>query len=339
MTRFLVRSFLSVTLIAVLISSATAGSKEDDARQLLQKSFQQADIWTEGPLQLVANVKLPRPKKPAVELTYTISWAGPDKWRAEWSGGNYSRIIVASNGKMYRYSSTEIPPLPILQFERGLGALNGHAFGGPWGGTPKLTDAKVEISGEKFGTKNADCLSVKGQAGELCVDRSSGRVITYHPDASLFEYSDYATVGSAAFPRTVRQLADKDVLEEGAVTITLGATVSESLFVPPANAITGDFPVCGSNAMTFEGAILDKKVMPEYPQSAREARHQGTVWLYAVVGKDGAIQSLKPMAGALADLEASAMKAVKDWKYSPYVRCGQPVQYETVISVIYSLER
>lgn len=337
MKRVLFRSLLLLALIALLVSSAFAGTKDDDARQLLQRSFLQSDIWTQGPLQLAVNVRLPRPKKPAVELTYTISWAGPDKWRAEWSGGGYSRIIVASNGKLYRYSSTEIPPLPILQFERGFGALNGHGFGGPLAAAPNLTDAKVEVSGEKFGTKNADCLKVKGRLGELCVDRSSARAVAWHLETSLFDYSDYAAVGSAAFPRTIRQLAGKDVLEEGAITITLGVTLPESLFVPPADAIASDFPACGGNAMTFEGATLEKRLIPEYPQIAVQARHQGTVLLYAVVGKDGSIQSLKSMAGGVPELEASAIKAVKDWKYSPYLHCGQPVEYETIISVNYSL--
>ena len=104
-------------------------NQRDAARDLLLKSYNQADIWRE-PVQLVAKVKLPRPKGQDINLQYKVWWTGPDKWRAEWSGANYSRVIVVNDGKQYRFSSAAVPPLPVLQFERALGALTGGGIGG-----------------------------------------------------------------------------------------------------------------------------------------------------------------------------------------------------------------
>ena len=33
--------------------------------------------------------------------------------------------------------------------------------------------------------------------------------------------------------------------------------------------------------------------MPEYPQNAKAAHHQGNVLLYAIVGKDGSVESVQ----------------------------------------------
>jgi len=125
------KKLFSTWMAFLLISPVlVAGAKEDAARDLLRKSFQQANIWTQGPVQLVATVRLPRPNAQDISLVYTISWAKPDKWRAEWSGAGYSRVIVVNDGKLYRFSSSPAPPLPVLEFEGALGALTGHGMGG-----------------------------------------------------------------------------------------------------------------------------------------------------------------------------------------------------------------
>ena len=45
-----------VALLALLSAGVFGGSKEVAARDLVAKSFQQTNLWTDGPVKLVANV-------------------------------------------------------------------------------------------------------------------------------------------------------------------------------------------------------------------------------------------------------------------------------------------
>ena len=82
--------------------------------------------------------------------------------------------------------------------------------------------------------------------------------------------------------------------------------------------------------------LLIHKVQPQYPPLARQARVQGTVVLQAVIGKDGTIQNLHVVSGHPM-LTASALEAVKQFRYKPYFLNGEPVEVETTINVIFTL--
>lgn len=75
-----------------------------------------------------------------------------------------------------------------------------------------------------------------------------------------------------------------------------------------------------------------KKVPPKYPQEARRNFIQGTVMLEAVIAKDGSITNLRVMSGNPL-LAASALDAVKKWRYRPYMLNGEPVDVETTIKI------
>jgi len=85
------------------------------------------------------------------------------------------------------------------------------------------------------------------------------------------------------------------------------------------------------------GNILNK-VTPKYPREAKEEKIQGTVLLNAVIGKGGAIESLTVVSGPR-ELQQSALDAVSQWTYKPYLLNGDPVEVKTTISVIYSLSK
>lgn len=336
--RTIIRIGLCLALVSFLHTITTAEDKENVARKLLEKSYQQANIWAQRPIQFVADVTLPQGKKSALQLTYKVSWAGPSRWRAEWSGSGYSRVVIVNDGKMFRFSSEPVPPLPVLEFERGLGALTGHGFSGPVAAIPSLNGVKVEIFERKSGKSRAECFSVKNTPGQICVDTTSAQALAWNGDGSRFEYSDYVPVGSSNFfPTTVRQIAGNETLLDVRVSVTTPADLPDTLFAAPVNATMTEYPTCTRGSGTLQGSTLEKRVMPGYPQNAKAAHHQGNVLLYAIVGKDGSVEMLKPIVATWPELQTAAMNAVKDWKYSPYLVCDQPVEMEMLISVNYSL--
>jgi periplasmic protein TonB len=76
---------------------------------------------------------------------------------------------------------------------------------------------------------------------------------------------------------------------------------------------------------------------PPYPPLARAARVQGDVVLTALINANGEIQNLQLVSGHPM-LVPAAMAAVKTWRYKPYLLNGQPVEVETTITVIFSLQ-
>jgi protein TonB len=82
--------------------------------------------------------------------------------------------------------------------------------------------------------------------------------------------------------------------------------------------------------------LLIKRVQPNYPPLARQARIQGQVVLQAEISKEGAIQNLQLISGHPM-LAPAAIEAVKQWRYKPYLLNGEPVAVDTQVVVNFTL--
>ena len=85
-------------------------------------------------------------------------------------------------------------------------------------------------------------------------------------------------------------------------------------------------------------ASLINKVSPAYPPLARQTRFSGTVRLHAIISKSGTVQQLEVISGHPLLVQA-ALDAVKQWKYRPTTLNGEPVEVDTTIDVIFSLNQ
>ena len=84
--------------------------------------------------------------------------------------------------------------------------------------------------------------------------------------------------------------------------------------------------------------LLLRKTMPVYPPIATAARIEGTVILQATIARNGTIENLRVASGPVM-LQRSAMDAVKNWVYRPYLLNGEPVEVETTVNVVFMLGR
>jgi protein TonB len=83
--------------------------------------------------------------------------------------------------------------------------------------------------------------------------------------------------------------------------------------------------------------MLLHRVEPIYPPLPKQIHREGQVVLHAIISTDGTIQSLQVVSGDALFLQ-SATDAVSQWRYRPTVLNGQPVEIETYITVIYTLQ-
>jgi protein TonB len=88
----------------------------------------------------------------------------------------------------------------------------------------------------------------------------------------------------------------------------------------------------------LEPAMLIRRIEPVYPILAKQTGRAGRVELHAIIATDGTIQSLQVVDGD-ALFVRSALDAVSQWRYRPTLLNGQPVEIDTHITVIYSLQR
>jgi len=129
-----------------------------------------------------------------------------------------------------------------------------------------------------------------------------------------------------------------------AVMLKLGA-VNERVQVTPGNSATPVERSADGKVQrirlggTVEAAQLVTKVTPVYPESAKSAKVQGTVVLHAVISMDGRPLSLRVMNSQIDPaLAKSAVEAVSQWRYTPTLLNGDPIEVDTTIQVNYSLQ-
>jgi len=130
---------------------------------------------------------------------------------------------------------------------------------------------------------------------------------------------------------SIRALPQRNAAESARST---GQNNGEAKVVPSMPVIVRPASVKVSSGVS--AGLLLKKVVPIYPADARAAHIQGTVVLRAEISKEGDIADLELVDGPI-ELAGSAVAAVRQWKYKPYLLLGQPVTVDTQIQVNYQL--
>ncbi len=71
---------------------------------------------------------------------------------------------------------------------------------------------------------------------------------------------------------------------------------------------------------------------PSYPRLASLTHLQGQVVMQAIISKGGTVESLRVLKGHFL-LRSAATKAVRTWRFRPYLIAGTPVEVATIVSV------
>jgi TonB family protein len=135
------------------------------------------------------------------------------------------------------------------------------------------------------------------------------------PDVSLFEVpADYKLVNETGISSNASSADTSGVLRDPAAPRPMRLRV-------------------GGNV---QRAKIITRVQPEYPEEARRNRIQGTVRLHLTLQKDGTVEQLEVVSGHPL-LQQSALDAARQWRYQPTLLNGLPVEIDTTVDVIYTL--
>jgi TonB family protein len=81
------------------------------------------------------------------------------------------------------------------------------------------------------------------------------------------------------------------------------------------------------------GPLPVHTIDPKYPPETMNEHIEGEVVLYAIIRKDGSVDSVQLVRSLDPRLDKAAMEALTHWKFRPGARAGEPVDIEAVIHV------
>jgi TonB family protein len=84
-----------------------------------------------------------------------------------------------------------------------------------------------------------------------------------------------------------------------------------------------------------------KKVTPTYPGKAKKDKNtiDGDVELDVIIGTNGTPKQVDVKKSLREDYDESAVDAVQQWVWQPFLLNGEPIDVETTITVTYSIKK
>ncbi len=169
------------------------------------------------------------------------------------------------------------------------------------------------------------------------------------PEARDIVVTPRASSGSRALP--VRTTADNGPrIEATGPVIALRETPPDERRAAPAGS---EFPkpfvaelaeresrhaTAAQTPLTFNAAYLSNPA-PRYPDAARRSGEQGTVTLRVRVTRDGVASEVAvAKSSGSPHLDATALEAVKAWRFTPARRGGEAIESWMLVPIVFRLE-
>ena len=298
------------------------------------------------PWHLKASYEIYGPdSKPQAQGTYEHWWASPKVYRNTWRrpGATHTDWHTADDKHAYRGEGV----LDYFEY-----ALQSSLLS-PLPDQSELDPTKIRLERENItlGGVKLPCIKViphmpqHGRIQEVplglfptyCFDSKVPAVRFEFSWGSLaVEFNKIVKMQGHYLPREIAIFEGKRKILTAVVDIIDGISPSDPVLIPPADLTTSSTDKVLLAAGVTTG-MLAKKQAPVYPQDAKEARVSGKVVLKALIGRDGAVHDLRIVETPWPSLAASALWAVSQWQYKPYLFNGEPVEVETTINVIFTL--
>ncbi|MGH9364212.1 MAG: TonB family protein [Thermoanaerobaculia bacterium] len=83
--------------------------------------------------------------------------------------------------------------------------------------------------------------------------------------------------------------------------------------------------------------VLLQRIDPTYPEAARKARMEGVVILEAIITATGSVEEVRVLKSVNPLLDASAVRAVQQWRYRPATLNGRAVRVYLTVTATFNL--
>lgn len=297
---------------------------------------------------------------PADSGTFDYWWAAPHVDRSTWTRDAKTLSVWNTADKKHAILASDL----VLGYEeQRLKSL----LLAPLPSAEELNSDKVQIEARAVGKDTAPlrCAMLGPRMSEThhapmglfptyCFDaRLPVLLARYSFAAPVIEFEHIVKLQNRFLARQINIVAGTKKILSISVDGLYDISAEDSAFTPPPNAVIFDLPkgyrpvvVPGPDpkskgnvpmpADITPGKVITR-VQPVYPEGSKLIRDSGVVVLQAVIGTDGWVHGLEVQSAPSTLLAASALAAVSQWRYQPYLFKGQPVEVKTTINVIYSL--
>jgi protein TonB len=119
---------------------------------------------------------------------------------------------------------------------------------------------------------------------------------------------------------TEQTIMTQQELAQSMAPVAMSGTGKDTLIIAP----TEDLPSEGEFVYYEDEPVPVTRVLPNYPEFAREAQIQGKVILHVLVGKDGRVRNVKVIRG-VTGLNDAAVEAIRGWVFKPALSNNKPV--------------
>jgi TonB family protein len=269
-------------------------------------------------------------------------WAEPLVNKTVYTSPSYTNTDIQTRHGLYRSRGvSSVPSVLELVLQQVLY---------PMPSEQDIADSKPELREHDFGKAKMDCILLTQEISDVGYS-PWGLFPTYCFDKGQdslrlsFDFGSQLTVRNRVGTFQGRNVAVDQTTSSGAFKVaTAHLDLLETMTVNDADMVpSAELEPFNPDHMTVSpaaaAALLLNKVNPIYPENAREHHVSGAVILFARIGSDGRIHSLRVASTPDGDLAIAAVDAVRRWIYKPYLLDGRPVDINTKITVNFAFSR
>jgi TonB family protein len=276
--------------------------------------------------------------------------------------------LASPNGSgqtLIALSATPGPPAPVAPPP---GNLAARVAISPEGSKPGVPAGAPDAKPNSNGSSGADHVAGGASVGNAGAGNSASISITGGSPKSANTASGLGA-GKLSMPSARPSYSRADAAREEAPTVQSGPpnfaalapdAKPEAIFarrrvysmnvnMPNLNSATGSWilnftemrtaptgPASTSGGEVAEPSPL-RKVDPKYPPNAIAENIEGEVILYAVIRRDGSVDSIQLVKGIDPQLDSNAMRALAQWRFRPAERNGEPLDLEAIVHIPFHL--
>lgn len=317
--------------VGVLLAAGTVvGRGQAPASNTWDKLVAANDLGMEGkkPFHLAMTFQLyDLSGKPAETGSLDTWWSGPGRERTEvhlaglnedGSAPEGADAALVRDAILVRYLvALEIDPLPKM------GTVTGLTTKPTKFGKVELDciSPQVDPAQEKNARIPVACVAARTMQAQI-LEVVDGKVSVIRPRMGTFQETHVALESKLGF-------VQRDAIAGTVTLLQTDAAAKGKAEGAAASPVHQEMHLLGG----VDGGHRIKFVEPIYPLIGKGEHRSGTVVMDVIVGVDGQVRSLVPIAITNTIFTSSAMEAVKQWRFTPYLLNGVPAEMETTITV------
>jgi TonB family protein len=150
---------------------------------------------------------------------------------------------------------------------------------------------------------------------------------------------------TAKVPRAATEVSDEKITDVDRQVFGGKRPYAMTLNMPNLNSSTGSWEIrfaeveTGTKVGDLLAPVATEKSDPGYPLELIRSNVHGMVTLYAVIGADGKVDSIRVLNSPDDRLDSFAEKALARCKFVPAERAGKPVALEAVVRIPFKVRR